>query len=1154
MENTGYPCPGCGAPADLASGCPGCGRPPYPPAAEVVRLDQEIVSLGAELERARRRYQDLLDRLQVTRQRRAELVVLIRAEIPAPGSVPPAPSRPAPPIVPAAQVIPGRPETSTRTVQGLLFVLGGLLLGTAAVVFTAVAWAAVGVAGRALILAAFTALALAVPLIAARRGLRGTAETFAAVGLLLVLLDGYAAWTVDLFGVAGWPRTRYAAMVVGLTALAAAGYARLSRLTVPWFAALLAGQPVLPMLAIEARPSAAGWAVVFTGVALGDLAVVVALRNRGGVAGAGPADPARPIGGAAAGGGPVAAPGVSAAVVAGRVLGWVGHGVALAIAAGYALVPLARGRAAGTPLLAGGPLVLVALALLCGALLAGGRTHRMVAAGLLVPVLATALLRPVAVLRPGLLLVSAGLVVAVLAGAVRALPERLRTGPRVGALVVAGGLAQFVTVTVAVLAGAAVVRSVPPWQGAPAGPTLHWGWQLPVAVLLTTGAVALLLPRPAWPVVAVAGGALAVLAAPAIAPTGWPVVVAADLLSASALLLAAVVRPHRRYPAVLAPAVAGAALLGHALLVGLADPAGAGAALAVAAVVGLAVAAQGRRGVGVQPVVAGVALVAALLAVPAGAAVGLIAAGSPPWWQARAAFAAAGLLAAGSLAVRRYWPDLHGYASTGLAVALALVGIGPLVVPGAEPVALYAALAALLAVLAGGRVRPGVALRWVAAGLVVVAVFTAAPVSLRVLAGLPVRPWSGIPPVERVPGALPTGSALLVLAVAATAYAVMARGGRGMLPVLAALPFAAVALPVLLVAAGAPWPLVPAAAFGAGVAALLAAAVAASRSPLTPVAAAVGLVLAGPGLGGLVATRAGTLAGLGALVVAGAVVGAAGRESGTRLVGWLVTVLTAASFAVTASLAGGLPLRTAAFAVLAVGALVLFAAPVLAAREPAVGVAMEAAAQAVALVALLLTDGALRHAAAVSVLWGAAVALRVLRRGESTSRRWVFAGIAGGSELLGAWLLLAAGGVVLLEAYTVPAAGLALAAGLVALRTRPGLNSWLAFGPGLGAALLPSLVSVLVAPDPQPWRRLALGVAALVAVLVGAVRRWQAPVLLGAAALVPLALHELVRGWDLLPRWIFLALGGLALIGLAATYERRRRDLARLRAAVGRMG
>ncbi|MCF0094807.1 SCO7613 C-terminal domain-containing membrane protein [Micromonospora sp. MH99] len=215
---------------------------------------------------------------------------------------------------------------------------------------------------------------------------------------------------------------------------------------------------------------------------------------------------------------------------------------------------------------------------------------------------------------------------------------------------------------------------------------------------------------------------------------------------------------------------------------------------------------------------------------------------------------------------------------------------------------------------------------------------------------------------------------------------------------------------------------------------------------------------------------------------------------------------------------------------------------------------LDAAAQAVTGVAAALTVEVAQQLATVCVLWGAAVALRLLRRGEPAGRRWRFAAIAAGSELIGAWVLLAAGGVSVVEAYTLPAAGLALGAGLLALRTRPGLTSWPALGPGLVAALLPSLVSVLAGPDPQPWRRLLLGAAALGVVLAGASRRWQAPVLLGGAVLAVLALHEIARGWDLLPRWIYLGAGGLALIGLAASYERRRRDLARLRAAVARLG
>ena len=209
-----------------------------PVAAEVVRLDREIVALGRRGGAGpARRTSELAGTAGSTAPGGGgrSWPPAVRAGVgpapPVPVARPAAVRRPRPPVRrprrPAggpAGVAPGaRPETSTRTVQGLLFVLGGLLLGTAAVVFTAVAWAAVGVAGRALILVAFTVLALAVPLLAVRRGLRGTAETFAAVGLLLVVLDGYAAWSVDLFGVAGWPGTRYAALVGGAGAAVAAG-------------------------------------------------------------------------------------------------------------------------------------------------------------------------------------------------------------------------------------------------------------------------------------------------------------------------------------------------------------------------------------------------------------------------------------------------------------------------------------------------------------------------------------------------------------------------------------------------------------------------------------------------------------------------------------------------------------------------------------------------------------------------------------------------------------------------------------------------------------------------------------------------------------------------------------------------------------------
>ncbi|MFF5218155.1 SCO7613 C-terminal domain-containing membrane protein [Micromonospora sp. NPDC000442] len=1196
MDNA-YPCPACGSSANLNSGCTGCGRPPHPAAAEVIRLDREIAVLGGEVQRARQAYEGLVGRLDAVRRRRGELAAAVRTEFPVPAAAPgrsaasavgghpgpaPVPAGPVPAgPVPAfggrpasVPVRPGGAEASTRTVQGLLFVLGGLLLGTAATVFTAVAWASVGVAGRAAILLAFTALLLAVPLVARWRGLRGTAETFAAVGLLLVLLDGYAAWSVDLFGVTAWPGSRYAALVAAISTAVAVGYARLSRLAVPWFAALLVVQPVLPLLAAGARPEPAGWAVVFVGVALVDLAVVVALRQRVGVV----VDE-----------GAATTPAVR---LAGAILTWAWFAGWLVLAVGCALVPLLVGRAAGVPLLAGGPMLLVALTAFGAALLTGGGPVRALAAGALVPVLAGAIIRPVVELRASVWLLVAGLVAAGLAGAVRLLPPGWRAGPRAGALLVAGGGGLLTALAGLLLAGAAVGRSLPPWRGATAGPVFAWGWQLPVTVALTSVAVALLLPRSVRPAMLAAGLAATAFAVPVAWAAPWPAVVAIDLAVGAVLLGVAMVRPALSTVTVLTSASAGAALLAHGLLVGLADPIGAGAGCGVILAVGLGVAVAGRRGDPVRRTVAGCGLAAAVLVMPAGAAVALIGAGAPPWWQARAALAAVALPAVALLALRRSWPDLTGYASTGLAVVGVLTGLSPLVVPGAERVAVYAAVAASLVALAGFRARPVGLLPVAGLGLAAVAVLAAVPVVVTALLtpyGPPPAAWSGAPATRPSPDALPVGLALVLLSAAAALFAwpathsapagpSAAGGGAGTGPVGGTtgadparagsaggwrvagvvLPFVAAAGPVLLVAAAVPWPVVPAVALLGGVVLLLAVALRHPGGPFVGVAVPVGLVLAVAGLLNLQASRAGTLGGLGLLVAAATVVGVGGRHLTVRVLGWLVAVVAAAGFALTAPLAGGQPPRVAAFAVLGIAMVSLALAATLPSSrwslpQALVGRVLDAAAQAVALLALLLTLGALRHAATICVLWGVAMGVRLLRRDESIQRRWVFAGIGGGSELLAVWLLLAAGGVGVLEAYTVPLAAVALAAGAVGLRTRPGLNSWLALGPGLAAVLLPSLTVVLFGTDPDPWRRLLLGAAALGATLLGAVRRWQAPVLLGGGTLTLLALYELVRSWDLLPRWAFLATAGLALIGLATTYERRRRDLLRLRSAVGRM-
>ena len=158
--------------------------------------------------------------------------------------------------------------------QNVLFVLGGLLLGTAAIAFTAVAWTTFGVAGRAAILGVVTLIALALPLVALMRKLRATAETFVAIGLLLVILDGYAAWTVNLANVQSIPSSRYTGLVLAVTAAVALTYRAFTRLVGPSFAALLTVQPVIFLVIEPAGPNAAGVSLMASAVAAVNAAVL----------------------------------------------------------------------------------------------------------------------------------------------------------------------------------------------------------------------------------------------------------------------------------------------------------------------------------------------------------------------------------------------------------------------------------------------------------------------------------------------------------------------------------------------------------------------------------------------------------------------------------------------------------------------------------------------------------------------------------------------------------------------------------------------------------------------------------------------------------------------------------------------------------------
>ncbi|MGW7404380.1 SCO7613 C-terminal domain-containing membrane protein [Streptomyces sp. NPDC054833] len=177
----------------------------------------------------------------------------------------------------------------------------------------------------------------------------------------------------------------------------------------------------------------------------------------------------------------------------------------------------------------------------------------------------------------------------------------------------------------------------------------------------------------------------------------------------------------------------------------------------------------------------------------------------------------------------------------------------------------------------------------------------------------------------------------------------------------------------------------------------------------------------------------------------------------------------------------------------------------------------------------------------------AGVAIRPDRRPAGYASAALFA--------LAAWVRLASWGVSAPEAYTLPVTVPALFLGVLRRRHDPRTSSWTAYGPGLGATLLPSLAAAWGAPH---WTRpLLLGTAALLLTLLGARHRLQAPLVLGGGVLTLVALHELapylVQMAGALPRWVPPALAGLLLLALGATYEQRIRDVRRVREVLGKM-
>ncbi|NUW38237.1 hypothetical protein HTZ77_43590 [Nonomuraea sp. SMC257] len=158
--------------------------------------------------------------------------------------------------------------------------------------------------------------------------------------------------------------------------------------------------------------------------------------------------------------------------------------------------------------------------------------------------------------------------------------------------------------------------------------------------------------------------------------------------------------------------------------------------------------------------------------------------------------------------------------------------------------------------------------------------------------------------------------------------------------------------------------------------------------------------------------------------------------------------------------------------------------------------------------------------------------------------------------LLASWLRLAADEVTVVETYTVPCSLVLLGSGWWRRRRGAPVSSWAAYGAGLSFTMLPSLVAVYAGTE---WRRsLVLGVLALAVLLAGARLRLQAPTTIGAVVVAGVAVRELAPYVSQLlltvPNWVPIAVGGLLLVVVGATYEARMRDLRRLRDTLTAMG
>ncbi|MGV8882495.1 MAG: SCO7613 C-terminal domain-containing membrane protein [Rhodoglobus sp.] len=144
-----------------------------------------------------------------------------------------------------------------------------------------------------------------------------------------------------------------------------------------------------------------------------------------------------------------------------------------------------------------------------------------------------------------------------------------------------------------------------------------------------------------------------------------------------------------------------------------------------------------------------------------------------------------------------------------------------------------------------------------------------------------------------------------------------------------------------------------------------------------------------------------------------------------------------------------------------------------------------------------------------------------------------------------AWLVAASMNALQpLEWATVQIALALLITGGVTLARSPDARSWPWLSPGILVLILPSLLASFV--DEPIWRLVGVGIACVAAIVVGALVKLQAPLVLGAVLVLIHGLRtfapQLVAVYQLTEWWVWAVVGGAIIFFIGFTFEKRKRD------------